>query len=391
VKKFLLFSITLSLILTGIPNTHGVWRGTLDVQNKRAVPILYGAIGSCASSAFLYSPRIVFTAAHVLYEGDDRKIKPTKVRSMVWVGKPGEAITNFSTRVASEKIFTPANFEARDLWNGGSTITRKNDFAVIVLSEPLPVDDKRVELLTPEIHQKYIENREKISLTGYGYQTINDHRKCNENRLPSSFTSTIISKVYRAGNQGWTTSLNTQVEGNQPNMCDGDSGSGYVKITESGYLYLGPSGAGSYGNHNCEDYPPALGGTTINGADPVYLFLDLIAQAEKYLADSQAAAALKAKQEAEAKAAAELKAKQVAEEKAAAELKAKQEADAIAAAELKAKEEADVKAAAQQKAKQEAAAKAAATKRTTITCVKGKLIKKVSAVKPKCPAGYKKK
>ncbi len=32
---------------------------------------------------------------------------------------------------------------------------------------------------------------------------------------------------------------------------------------------------------------------------------------------------------------------------------------------------------------------AAALRKTTITCVKGKLIKKVTAVKPKCPAGYK--
>ena len=32
---------------------------------------------------------------------------------------------------------------------------------------------------------------------------------------------------------------------------------------------------------------------------------------------------------------------------------------------------------------------AAATKKTTITCVKGKLTKKVTAVKPKCPTGYK--
>jgi len=38
-----------------------------------------------------------------------------------------------------------------------------------------------------------------------------------------------------------------------------------------------------------------------------------------------------------------------------------------------------------------AVAKAAAIKKTTITCVKGKLIKKVTAVKPVCPAGYKKK
>ena len=38
-----------------------------------------------------------------------------------------------------------------------------------------------------------------------------------------------------------------------------------------------------------------------------------------------------------------------------------------------------------------AADKAAADKKSTITCVKGKLIKKVTAVKPVCPQGYKKK
>jgi M6 family metalloprotease-like protein len=47
------------------------------------------------------------------------------------------------------------------------------------------------------------------------------------------------------------------------------------------------------------------------------------------------------------------------------------------------KQEADAKAAADKAA--------AATKKTTITCVKGKLTKKVTAVKPVCPKGYKKK
>ena len=82
---------------------------------------------------------------------------------------------------------------------------------------------------------------------------------------------------------------------------------------------------------------------------------------------------------------------QEAEAKAAAELKAKQEAEVKAAAELKAKQEAEAKAAAELKAKQEAEAKATATTKITITCTKGKLIKKVTAVKPVCPKGYKKK
>jgi hypothetical protein len=34
---------------------------------------------------------------------------------------------------------------------------------------------------------------------------------------------------------------------------------------------------------------------------------------------------------------------------------------------------------------------AASKKMSTITCVKGKLSKKVTAVSPKCPTGYKKK
>jgi hypothetical protein len=87
--------------------------------------------------------------------------------------------------------------------------------------------------------------------------------------------------------------------------------------------------------------------------------------------------------------------KEISDAKAAVELKAKQEAEAKAAAELKAKQDAEVKAAAELKAKQDAEAKAAAiaaaNKKTTITCVKGKLSKKVTAVKPKCPSGYKKK
>jgi hypothetical protein len=109
------------------------------------------------------------------------------------------------------------------------------------------------------------------------------------------------------------------------------------------------------------------------------------AAADLKAAQDKAAAELKAKQEAEAKAAADLKA---AQDKAAAELKAKQEAEAKAAADLKAAQD---KAAAELKAKQEAEAKAAAIKKTTITCVKGKVIKKVTSTKPKCPVGYKKK
>jgi len=124
-------------------------------------------------------------------------------------------------------------------------------------------------------------------------------------------------------------------------------------------------------------------------------------------ADAKAAAEI-AKKEADAKVAAEIAKKEadakVAADKATAEI-AKKEADAKAAAELKAKQEADAKIAADKAAGEKiiadakaeaarilAAAKAAAAKKkVTITCIKGKSVKKVTAVKPVCPKGYKKK
>ena len=156
---------------------------------------------------------------------------------------------------------------------------------------------------------------------------------------------------------------------------------------------------------------------------------------------STRSAELKAKQEAEAKAAAELKAKQEADAKAAAELKAKQEAEAKAIADAAAQrviqDDFNAVTSSYQKlllriydlkikfprvsnllgteekllrlpiilgsdlstAKYNIQSVNASldtsekvwekTQKTTITCVKGKLTKKVTAVKPKCPTGFK--
>jgi predicted GTPase len=46
------------------------------------------------------------------------------------------------------------------------------------------------------------------------------------------------------------------------------------------------------------------------------------------------------------------------------------------------------------KAKEEAEAKSkaeATRKKTTITCTRGKIVKKITAINPKCPKGYKKR
>ena len=151
-------------------------------------------------------------------------------------------------------------------------------------------------------------------------------------------------------------------------MCGGDSGGSLTTTFNGNIMYLANIGTADR-IYACGQSPSFDGKGGINYSQPIYSYLDLIKEAEAFVAT------------------------QIALEKAAAELKAKQEAEAKAAAELKAKQEAEAKAAAELKAKQEAEAKAAleAKKKTTITCVKGNLTKKVTAVKPVCPKGYKKK
>jgi hypothetical protein len=50
------------------------------------------------------------------------------------------------------------------------------------------------------------------------------------------------------------------------------------------YIYLGANGAGAKTNHNCGSYLPFMNDETIAGSWPVYLYLDLIKQAEDYVA-----------------------------------------------------------------------------------------------------------
>jgi hypothetical protein len=64
-----------------------------------------------------------------------------------------------------------------------------------------------------------------------------------------------------------------------------------------------------------------------------------------------------------------------------------EEAKAKADAEAKAKADAEAKA----KADAEAKAKAGFAKSSTIVCLKGKVIKRITAIKPKCPYGFRKK
>ena len=137
------------------------------------------------------------------------------------------------------------------------------------------------------------------------------------------------------------------------------------------YLTTTPNGMNGYA---CGAPPGYDGFGGINYSSPVYEFADIIKEAEEYVAQQVAI---------EKAAAEKIAAEKAAIEKAAAD-KAAAEKSALD------KIEAD-KAAAEKAAADKAAAEKAKAKSRTIICIKGKVQKKVTALNPQCPKGFKKK
>jgi len=351
--KRILTSVTLvlSIALTGLLPAFAVENGVLLDGDENAVYLLDGSV-----NAFLYKPQIAFTSAHGTAE---------------W-GK-GELFVNTSSgkKVKLERILVAPGFKERsvsreDIAAGKAVLSRSNDFAILILAEPIPMTNN-VELIKADQLANVLRNQE--SVYGIGYSSFDSTRKKDQRprqleakMMEKESAKVIYDKYYLTGHPNWGPRgstfelldiqlVHTPTTGSG---CDGDSGSGYFLKRGGTKIYLGPGGAHSVGIPNCGQ--PGFWGEHGNAfaVEPVYKHLELIKEAEMIVNQMVIKAS---------------------EARAAAELKAKQEAEAKAAAELKAAQEAEVK--------------AAAVKKTTITCVKGKLTKKVTAVKPKCPSGYK--
>ena len=392
-KKAIL-GLTISLLLTLLPafSSSAVEFGQDATGDPNAVKVGGG-------SGFLYSERIVLTVGHVIGAENPGAVPYWESEGVIY--NPGIVTIAGQKQYKVKKVLIPSTYTKPDYANN----IINDDNAVIILSEDIPMT-KRAVFATEEQMQRFVREKSKVELVGYGI-THGSQRPVTtiNNRAPHKLTSTLISPeavrdFYRQyPNVDWKKINKPGVYGivqhrelKQSHICDGDSGSMFF-VEENNVRYLlGTTGLGLV-NNNCPPPETWYGFPSMSWIDPNSKLRDLLKTAEKIVEEDRKkeaeeirlAAELRAKQEAEVKAAADLKAKQEAEAKAAAELKAKQEAEAKAAAELKAKQEAEAK------AKSEVEAKAALSNKITITCVKGKLSKKVTAVKPKCPAGYKKK
>ena len=376
-RSNLLTSLTLvfGLILNSYSTAHSVEFGQDATGDPNAVKVRGG-------SGFLYSERIIITVGHVIGDEINQGIAYWEREGVIY--QPGIVTVAGEKQYKVKKVLVPSTYVYPDYANNIII----DDIAIIILSEDIPLKKKAV-LATEEQMQRFAREKSKVELVGYGITHGSQRNRPYEemiNRPPNKLTGTLLSpeevlQFYRQyPNVDWQKINKPGVYGivqhrelQQSHICDGDSGSVFFVEEDNVRYVLGTTGLGLV-NNNCPPPEKWYGFPSMSWIDPNSKLRDLLKTAEAIVEEDR-------KREFAAAEAVRL----------AEELKVKQEAEAKAAAELKAKQEAEAKAAAELKAKQEAEAKAAALKKTTITCLKGKLVKKVTGVKPVCPKGYRKK
>ena len=331
------------------------------------------AIDVGGSSGFLYSERLVFTAAHVIVGVGETTLEDKTKRIAYWerdgyVYAPGIGERTGQKKYRVKKVLINPTYKPRS----GNNNTRIDDFAILILEESIAMRNQVVVSSESDI-AGFIRDKNPVYMVGYGLQNPSQRTPPQFGTLsPRKMTSYLVSneelrEFYRNNSQKVTPNQ-TILDYGVPNsekfgsVCDGDSGAGFFVEKGNIRYYLGAVGGQQAGIPNCQNATLAtfgIGGG-MSGITATNKFLQLIKEAESFVSGEK-----------------QKEIRKIEEERLAADLKAKQEAEAKAAADLK--------------AKQDAEAKAAALKKTTITCLKGKLTKKVTAVKPFCPKGYKKK
>jgi hypothetical protein len=331
------------------------YNGVVDYSNTRIVPIFRNVNQDYPSwSGYAYSSRIIFTAGHseVTVKENGERIDHSAMPA--FVGLPNSKTSKDLKKVPVIKRYlsTTMRFE-------GGTM---GDFAIYVLGEDIG-DFKPAKLGTLEIQKELEAQKAVVEITGYGEyrDRCNEGEKlpCTDKFQPPQSQEPRKLKVQVRPYDDFLTLVGyerPQVKGSlltwgggKISPCGGDSG-GSVTTTYKGeeiYLSVTPNGMNGYAC-GAAGYYDGKGG--IGYASPIYDHLDILKQAEDFVAAALAQEAIET-------------------------AKAKPSPTPTPSPSA---------------SPTPVAKPIAAPKKSTITCVKGNTGKNLTGVNPKCPKGYKK-
>lgn len=198
-----------------------------------------------------------------------------------YIGLPGIPYSKDNAKlIEAEKVIFPKNWSLK----GENDFTDIEDFGILILKESISINGKTT-IATQEQIDLYIKNKTLVSTVGYGIQSVS--HKQNDLTVPQyaefPLESLDIVKTVLNTNKYYGMKINTvQIPGG-PGTCPGDSGSAfYIKDGEN-FIYLGPLswGVGMAPNCSGKEWQSKV---MYIGSVAAYDYLYLIKEAEDYVA-----------------------------------------------------------------------------------------------------------
>jgi DNA-binding transcriptional MerR regulator len=279
-KKFILIVLS-TLILNSSPS-YSVEFGQDATGDPNAVKV-------GGASGFLYSDRIIFTAAHVIESTGG--LNYWEKNGVIY--SPGTVGGASQRAYKVKKVIMSPTYIARSL----SDQTRVDDFAIIILQESIPMHNN-VVVATKEDIDFFILNKTTVHMVGYGLQNPSQ-REINKvfDLNPRKLTTRIIGEKeilqYRSNNLQ-SISLNQTIlkygiinTKDGGSICDGDSGAGFFVEVENSRFYIGPVGGFTWAIPNCYNKETFGIGGGISGITPTFKFMNLIKEAELIVSEDK--------------------------------------------------------------------------------------------------------
>ena len=352
-KKTLLVLVSISLLFSGSNVARAVENGADASGNPFVVPILTNRSSTNATgcSGTLIAPMVVVTAGHCVLDSNG------VVSKEVFVGQAGSSKNSISRGDLASSVEITSNFR-----NGADSKVGDDDLAFIVLGKPQTLTTP-IRLASEAEVTSFRSSTAPLKAIGYGHYSDTGTETLS---FPKSFTG-----IFSTASSTYTNSAYLQSPGNGGDACAGDSGGPILVSTSSTVILVGVI-TGVTLNNNC----------TKKWTDGTYYTLFTLISRYSNLAFASALTSINSLQSSLSSAQATVSDLNGELSSATNDLATVQNSLDVAQSDLVTAGDQIVELQAQIVALQ-------AKIPSTITCVKGKLTQKVTAVNPKCPVGYK--